>query len=221
FEGKLGVLDAETEMAMVDRLVAELGPGRVLRLDANGAYTLPTARRVCRRLEEAGVGWLEDPCRTLDEVERLREGGTAVSFSTHEGALVRAARRGVPDGICIDIAEMGGIRRTQDFLRACAAMGVDFWCYSGDAGVMTAAYLHLTAAEESMIRPHQALFRFTADVAVAQGHFRPEAGVLPVPSSPGLGVDLDPAAVARLADAHRTHGAMGGADEYRSAFRQQ
>ncbi|MFZ9483110.1 MAG: mandelate racemase/muconate lactonizing enzyme family protein [Ilumatobacteraceae bacterium] len=221
FEGKLGVLDVETEMAMVDRLVAELGPGRVLRLDANGAYTLPTARRVCRRLEEAGVGWLEDPCRTLDEVERLREGGTAVSFSTHEAALVRAARRGVPDGICIDIAEMGGVRRTQDFLRACAAMGVDFWCYSGDAGVMTAAYLHLTAAEESMIRPHQALFRFTADVAVAQGHFRPEAGLLPVPSGPGLGVDLDPAAVARLADAHRTHGAMGGADEYRSAFRQQ
>jgi len=208
-------------MQMAERLVAELGPGRLLRLDANGAYTLPTARRVCRRLEEIGVGWLEDPCRTLDEVERLREGGTSVSFSTHEAALVRAARRGVPDGICVDIAELGGLRRAQDFLRSCAALGIDFWCYSGDAGVMTAAYLHLSGAEESMIRPHQALFRFTGDVAVAQGHFRPEAGLIAVPDAPGLGVDLDPAAVARLAEAHRTQGAMGGADEYRSAFRQQ
>ena len=221
FEGKLGVLPVDIELQMVADLVDALGPGRVYRLDANGAYTVATARRVCTRLQSLGVGWLEDPCRTLDEVERLRADGTAVSFSTHEAALVRGARRGVPDGICVDIAELGGYRRAQDFLRACAALGVDFWCYSGDAGVMTAAYLHLTGAEATMIRPHQSLFRFTADVAVEQGHFSPRGGVLAVPDSVGLGVSLDPSAVARLGERHRSEGSMASGGVYRSAFRQQ
>ena len=210
FEGKLGVLSVEEELTMVADLVRELGPGRVQRLDANGAYTVATARRVCHRLADLGVGWLEDPCRTLDETQRLRDDGVAVSFSTHEAALLRAARSGVPDGICVDIAELGGFRRTQDFLRACDALGIDFWCYSGDAGVMTAAYLHLTAAEPSMIRPHQSLFRFTADVVLEQGHFSPRNGVLPVPDGAGLGVSLDRMSLERLSRHYREHGAMGG-----------
>ena len=222
FEGKLGVLPVETEMAMVSDLVRELGPGRVQRLDANGAYTVPTARQVCHRLADLGVGWLEDPCRTLDEVQRVRDDGVAVSFSTHEAALVRAARHGVPDGICVDIAELGGFRRAQDFLRACDALGIDFWCYSGDAGIMTAAYLHLTAAEQSMNRPHQSLFRFTADVVLEQGHFSPKGGVLPVPDRPGLGVTLDPKAVRRMAEHLREHGSMGGGGGgYRDEYRRQ
>jgi glucarate dehydratase len=222
FEGKLGVLPVETEMAMVDALVRELGRDRVLRLDANGAFTVSTARRVCRRLTDLGIGWLEDPCRTLDETSRLRADGVAVSFSTHEAALVRAGREGVPDGICVDIAELGGYRRTQDFLRACDAFGIDFWCYSGDAGVMTAGYLHLTASEPSMIRPHQSLFRFTADVALEQGHFSPRRGVLPVPSAPGLGVTLDGSAVARMAERYRSEGAMASSGSgYRGEYRRQ
>lgn len=220
FEGKLGVLRVEDELKMVGDLVRELGAGRLQRLDANGAYTVATARMVCRRLANLGVGWLEDPCRTLDEMARVRADGVAVSFSTHEAALVRAARSGVPDGICVDIAELGGYRRAQDFLRACDALGIDFWCYSGDAGVMTAAYLHLTAAEPSMIRPHQSLFRFTADVAVEQGHFSPRGGVLAVPTEPGLGVTLDESAVARMAQAYRHHGGMEAwSNGYRSDYR--
>lgn len=227
FEGKLGVFDVETEMAMVRDLVHVLGPGKVLRLDANGAYTVPTARTVCRRLADLGVGWLEDPCRTLDETARLRADGVPISFSTHEVDLVRAARDGVPDAFCIDASELGGVRRTQDFARACAALGIDFWCYSGDGGVMTALYLHLTASEPSMIRPHQSLFRFTKDVVVEQGHFSPVSGVLEVPDGPGLGVTLDRSALARMHERFCAEGAMAapfapGLDaSYGSDFRQQ
>jgi glucarate dehydratase len=227
FEGKLGVFDVETEMSMVRDLVHVLGAGRVLRLDANGAYTVPTARVVCRRLAALGVGWLEDPCRTLHETARLRADGVPISFSTHEVDLPRAARDGVPDGFCVDASELGGLRRTQDFARACAALGIDFWCYSGDGGVMTALYLHLTASEPSMIRPHQSLFRFTRDVVVEQGHFSPMSGVLTVPDGPGLGVTLDRSALARMHERFRAEGAMAstsaaGPDAaYGSGFRQQ
>ena len=222
FEGKLGVFDVDIEMAMMADLVRVLGPGRVLRLDANGAYTVPTARQVVRRMADLGIGWLEDPCRTLDETARLRADGAAVSFSTHEPDLARAARTGVPDGICVDVSEMGGLRRTQDFLRACAALGIDFWCYSGDSGIMTAAYLHLTASEPSMIRPHQSLFRFTADVVIEQGHYAPKGGVLEVTEQPGLGISLDRSALRRMNERYRTEGAMAASDgHYGSEFRRQ
>lgn len=224
FEGKIGVLDLASEMEMVERLVTVLGPGKVLRLDANGAYTVPTARQVVRRIAQLGVGWIEDPCKTHDETARLRADGVPVSFSSHEVDLPRAVRTGVPDAFSVDIAELGGLRRTQDFLRACAGLGIDFWCYSGDAGVMTAAYLHLTASEPSMIRPHQSLFRFTADVVIEQGHYAPKAGLLGVPDGPGLGVTLDRVALARLHQRYRSEGELvSGVEGERTGdrFRQQ
>jgi glucarate dehydratase len=208
FEGKLGVLGVEEEMAMAAEISRTVGPRALLRLDANGAYTVSTARQVVQRVAQIGVPWIEDPCKTLDETARLRADGAPVSFSTHVPDLARAAASGVPDGFCLDASELGGIRRTQDFLRACAQVGTDFWCYSGDAGIMTAVYLHLTAAEPSMIRPHQSLFRFTADVVIEQGHYAPRAGVLPVPNGPGLGVTIDRAALARLHERFRGEGAM-------------
>ncbi len=228
FEGKIGVFDVDTEMKMLADLGRAIHPARVLRVDANGAYTVPTARQVCRRLSELDIGWLEDPCRTLDEIARLRSDGAPISFSTHQADLARAARTGVPDAFCLDISELGGFRRTQDFLRACSALGIDFWCYSGDAGIMTAAYLHLTASEPSMIRPHQSLFRFTADVVIEQGPYSPRGGVLSIPDGAGLGVTIDRAALARMHERYRNDGAMGSTASdvrpghgYREAFRQQ
>ena len=73
---------------------------------------------------------------------------------------------------------------------------------------MTAVYLHLTAAEPSLIRPHQSLFRFTSDVVVEQGRYSPRNGVLPVPDGPGLGVSIDRAALIRLHERYRSEGAM-------------
>ena len=224
FEGKLGVLDTDTELAMVSEIQRAVGPGRLVRLDANGAYTVSTARLVAHRLAELGVPWLEDPCRTLDETARLRSDGVAISFSTHVPDLPRAARSGVPDAFCLDASELGGLRRTQDFLRACAAIGTDFWCYSGDAGIMTAVYLHLSAAEPTMIRPHQSLFRFTREVVIAEGPYSPRGGVLPVPDGPGLGVTLDRIALARMHEAYRSQGVMGTGlpdPRYGDGFRQQ
>ena len=85
---------------------------------------------------------------------------------------------------------------------------------------MTAAYLHLTGAEASIIRPHQSLFRFTADVALEQGHWSPRGGVLGVPDSAGLGVTLDAGAVERMAQRYRSEGAMAAVTTgYRDGFR--
>ena len=179
FEGKLGVFGVETELAMVSDLTRSLGAGRLHRLDANGVYSVPTARQVCRRLADLGVPWLENPCRTLDEMARLHDDGVPISFSTHQVDLVRAARSGVPDAFCIDATEMGGLRRTQDFVRACAALGIDFWCYSGDGGaretwVLPPAATPVAAPSASSSRP------MFGQAASPEGPMLPEFRVTPV-----------------------------------------
>ena len=76
--------------------------------------------------------------------------------------LRRAVALGTPDAIVVNFAVLGGIGRAVRFIGACEAMGVDFWCYSGDTGVCTAAYLHVSAAMPWIREPSQSLFRWQA-----------------------------------------------------------
>ena len=104
----------------------------------------------------------------------------------------------MPDFYVLNIVELGGIRRTVEFVRACEQFGIGFWFHSGDTGVASAAYLQLSAALEPIREPSQALFHWYGDDVIAEGPFCPRRGVLPVPDGPGLGVTLDPAALVAL-----------------------
>ena len=58
-----------------------------------------------------------------------------IPFSTHIPDIRRAVALGTPDNIVTNFAVLGGVRRAVRFIGACEAMGVGFWCYSGDAGI--------------------------------------------------------------------------------------
>jgi L-alanine-DL-glutamate epimerase-like enolase superfamily enzyme len=53
------------------QFVRELAPAGEVMVDANGAYSRGTARRVGHRLDELGVVWFEEPV-TSDDLEGLR-----------------------------------------------------------------------------------------------------------------------------------------------------
>ncbi len=91
----------------------------------------------------------------------------------------------------LGIAGCGGIGPTLRFAAACATAGVEFRFYSGDLGIATAAELHVAAVVESITGPHQTLLRWYTDDVIEGGPLRPHRGGLPVPSGPGLGVELD------------------------------
>ena len=196
FEGKLGTVDPSQEAAMVREVREAIGPDRPLRLDANGRFTPTTALDLWRRIERFGVCHWEDPVDTLEELARLRP-QLACTVSTHRPDLRRAAALGVPDVFVCNVAELGGIRRTVEFVQACELMGVGFWFHSGETGVATAAYLQLSAALEPVRTASQTLVRWMADDVIAGGPFAPQGGGLDVPSGPGLGVELDRAALER------------------------
>ncbi len=207
FEGKFSTPDPALSLRLVATLRRRLGDAAMIRVDSNMAYSLATARSLARPLEELGVRNWEEPVRTFEEMAELRR-HTTIPFSSHNFDLARAVALRAPDAIVTGPALLGGIGRMVRFVAAAEAMGVDVWCYSGDSGVGTAAYLHLCAALEHLREPNQSLLRMQPEDVIEEGPFRPRGNLVAVPTGPGLGVTLSPQRLARLHEAFVRDGPM-------------
>ena len=196
FEGKVGVRPVEDDLELVSRVRAAIGPTRTLRLDANMGWQLETARQALALLEPFDVANVEEPVGSFADMAELRR-STAIPISAHTPDIGLAAELGAPDTLVIGLGFCGGIAGTRRFIAECEDAGVGFWFYSGDLGIATAAYLHIAAASPYLDRPSQSLLRWTTDDVIVGGPFSPERGVVPVPTAPGLGVELDEDALAR------------------------
>lgn len=223
FEGKVATVGLSEEVEMVREVRAAIGD-RPLSLDANGAWTLPTARDAIRRFDAFDVSWFEEPCERYEDMAALRL-VSPVSFSAHHVDLQAAVRLGCPDAIVTNVNELGGIKGTVDFVAACASMDVGFRFHSGETGVASAAYLHVSAACEHIRGASQTLFHWYADDVIEGGPHRLENGCAQVPEGPGLGVTIDRDALERC---HRRYldegrfpagGGKSSAATYGSRFR--
>ena len=212
FEGKLILGDPQLEIKTVRLLRAALGEKAQIKLDSNMQYSLTTARWLMRELEPYNIRNYEDPVATFEEMAALRQ-HTLIPFSTHIPDLKRAVALGAPDYFVCNFAALGGLSKTLKFIAACEEMGKGFWCYSNDLGIMTAAYLHVSAATPWITEASQSLFRWQIGDVIKGGPFRQTNDTVSVPECPGLGVELDPAAMQRWAAHFNTHGPISHFDD--------
>jgi glucarate dehydratase len=211
FEGKLGVLDLDTEVAMVKEIRAAIGSDATLRLDANMAWPLNTARRALDLLAPYNIANIEDPVASYFDMVKLRQ-HSAIPFSSHTPDLRLAVELGVPDTFVLNVTRLGGFRETIKFAGACETMGVGFWFYSGETAIGTAAYMQLAAALPYLDQPGQSLLRWYADDVVTP-LLSPQRNQLPIPTGPGLGVKPDPEALARCAARYQRDGTISQFNE--------
>lgn len=195
FEGKVATVAMADEVTMLREIRAAIG-GREVRIDANGGYTLPTARLAVRAFAPFDISWFEEPCESYEEMAALRP-QTDIAFSSHRIDLRRAVELGSPDAIVTNLNELGGIAATVAFIKAADAFNLGFRFHSGETGIASAAYLHVSAAVEAVRGASQTLLRWYGDDVIEGGPLVPQNGVLAVPAGPGLGVTLDRAALAR------------------------
>lgn len=222
FEGKLATVSLDEEIRMVREVRAAIGD-RMLRLDANGAWTVPTAREAFRRIDPFIIHYYEDPVETYEEMAELRN-ATRASFCTHLIDLPRAARLKAPDAIVTNLNELGGIRRTVDFIRACETFDVAFRFHAGETGIGSSAYLQVSAAMEHVREPSQTILRWYGDDVIEGGPLSPKNGVLKLPDEPGLGVTLDRKALKRCHERYLSEGAFptgSAGGSYGGSFRKQ
>lgn len=193
------------------RLIRKLVPEEVLLgCDANWIYDADDALRVGKAMADCGYWFLEEPVppgdhagyRRLAQHLPIRIAAGESDFTAADSAeLVRDHVLGL---VQPDVARSGGITETWRIAEHAAQHGVAYAPHIGWSGsVCAAASLHLAAAAESFRTFECMVFDnplrqelsspLVGDVAVMRD------SMMEVPTAPGLGVELDRAALARLA----------------------
>jgi len=201
--------DLEADLARVSA-VADVACGRArVGVDANGGWTLPTALGALARLHDLGVVFLEQPVHArfpdaMREITRC----SPIPIVAHESIFtVRdgfdAAVRPLAHIWSLTPSTHGSLVATIDLLGLARAAGIP--CLLGstvELGVATAFMAHIGAAFDTIHEcpvPSDVIGPMYHEDDIVDGGVKLEGGYAHVPDGPGLGVELDEAAVGRFA----------------------
>ncbi|WP_225845794.1 glucarate dehydratase family protein [Streptomyces sp. HPF1205] len=200
FKLKGGVFAPDEEIAAIRALAAEF-PGRPLRLDPNGAWSVETSLHVAREL--AGVlEYLEDPASTTDRMARVAA-GTEVPLATNMCVttfpeIEEAFTRKAVQVVLSDHHYWGGLRNTQQLAAICRTFGVGLSMHSNThLGISLAAMTHVAATVPNLDYACDSHYPWQTEDVITERHVF-TLGRLPVTDRPGLGVELDREALAAL-----------------------
>ena len=170
------------------RIVRELAPDKVLRVDANAAWTPKSALRIIPALQELGVEFVEQPLQPGDiaGLRFIRE-RSALPIIADESCLVAAdipKLAGAVDGINIKLAKCGGLREALRMVAVARAHDMLVM-----AGCMIESSLGITAAAH--FAPLLDCADYDGAALVANDPYvgaTIHGGVIKLPDAPGLGV---------------------------------
>jgi muconate cycloisomerase len=204
FKLKVGVKPLEAEIAGTVALRAALGPDVPLCADANCGFTFGTAQRYLEGSRSADLLFLEQPLAPADLDGFAALGRNApvplgVDEGIHSLADIDAHARSGAGGVSLKLIKLGGIGPAIEAAYLCQRLGLKVNVASkiAESSIASAALLHLACAIPQ------------SDWGVSLTHFylaedlvkRPLPlgdGMVARPGGPGLGVEVDEAAVARF-----------------------
>jgi glucarate dehydratase len=200
---KGGVFPPEEEVAAVRALSREF-PDHPLRLDPNAAWSVATSVRVAGELDGV-LEYLEDPTGGIAGMARVaREAPMPLATNMCVVAfdhLRPAVEEDAVEVILSDHHFWGGLRRSQSLAGICDTFGLSLSMHSNShLGISLAAMTQLAAATPNLTYACDTHWPWKAaeDDVIVPGALRFEGGAVPVPTGPGLGVELNRDALARL-----------------------
>ncbi|MFJ9851761.1 enolase C-terminal domain-like protein [Streptomyces sp. NPDC101150] len=202
FKLKGGVFEPAEEIAAVRALAAAF-PGRPLRLDPNGAWSVDTSLEVAHELGDV-LEYLEDPASGIARMAEVAAGtdlplATNMCVTTFD-EIAEAFTRGAVQVLLCDHHYWGGLRSTRELAAVCHTFGVGLSMHSNThLGISLAAMTQVAATVPHLGHACDTHYPWQSeDVLTERLTFRD--GHLDVGDAPGLGVALDHD---RLAALHR------------------
>jgi glucarate dehydratase len=198
---KGGVFPPDQEIAAIRALRAAF-PDHPLRLDPNAAWTPATAITVARELDGL-LEYLEDPTPGIDgmaEVARhapmpLATNMCVIAFDH----LPPAIRQNAVQVVLADPHYWGGLRKCRLLAGICQTFGLGVSMHSDPhLGISLAAMTHLAAATPNLTYACDTHFPWRTEDVIKGTPLTFAGGALRVPDGPGLGIELDRAALAAL-----------------------
>ncbi|MDT0144830.1 enolase C-terminal domain-like protein [Microbacterium sp. PRC9] len=201
FKLKGGVFPPAAEVDAV-RALAEAFPGKPVRIDPNGAWTLETSIAAAEHLA-GSLEYLEDPVLGVDAMAQvatatgmpLATNMCVVDFDQIPVAVANAAVQ----IILSDHHLWGGMRHTRDLSAICETFGIGMSMHSNShLGISLAAMTHVAAASPGLTHACDTHYPWNRDDdIILPGAIDIVDGDVVVPRRPGLGVELDEEALAR------------------------
>ncbi|HVB51413.1 MAG TPA: glucarate dehydratase family protein [Acidimicrobiales bacterium] len=198
---KGGVLAPSDEVAAIYAL-RDAFPDVPLRLDPNTAWSVATSIEVGRELEGV-LEYLEDPTPGLAgmaEVARevsmpLATNMCVVGFED----IPQAIAQGSVQVILSDHHYWGGLRKVQGLASICETFNLGLSMHSNShLGISLAPMTHVAASVPNLSYALDTHWPWKNEDVIVQGALTFKDGSVSVPTSPGLGVELDPDALAKL-----------------------
>lgn len=202
---RIGGYPIADEAAILERIRSDSPAGFDLMTDGNAAYTLPEALEMGKVMGELGFRWYEEPMPQhgyVDYPELTRRLDVAVAAG--EGLVSRTlaqqflSRRSA-DIIQPDPVICGGIGDGIFISEMAALNGIMSVPHSSNSGIGITASLHIASCLPNATRAFNALeplLEFGIDGSVWRTELLAEPhqlvdGRVPVPTGPGLGVEID------------------------------
>jgi muconate cycloisomerase len=197
FKIKLGMTDAESELATLAKAAEMVGGEGVVCGDANEAWDEETAREFLGQVDGERVRFIEQPVPRADREALLRLAERApVSLCADEsaGSLAAVAEFAgtAIGGVSLKLIKHGGITGVMRGAAICAVsgLGINLAGKVIESSVSAAANLHCAAA---MDRVDYGCSPANQNVVqdITESPITPTHGTFSVPTGPGLGVEVD------------------------------
>jgi muconate cycloisomerase len=204
FKLKVGVKPLETEIATALAVRKALGLELAVCADANCGFSHQAARRYLDATREAGLLFLEQPFEDVDMkgLAALAR-GTAVPIGADEGIHslrdIEAHAAAGAGGVSLKLIKLGGFAAALTAGTLCRRLGlaVNVAAKMAESSLGTAATVHLACAVDN-IDWGVSLTHFYLAEDVVRAPLPMNNGLVALPIRPGVGIEVDEAAVARL-----------------------
>ncbi|MCW2529321.1 MAG: glucarate dehydratase [Pseudonocardiales bacterium] len=198
---KGGVFPPEEEMAAIEALRVAF-PHHPLRLDPNAAWTPQTSVKVASGL--AGIlEYLEDPTPDLDGMADVAAQSpmplaTNMCVVAFDQLAPAVAKKSV--GVVLsDHHYWGGLHRSRLLAGICENFGLGLSMHSNShLGISLAAMVHLAGATPNLSYACDTHWPWKTEEIIKPGVLEIVDGSVAVPTGPGLGIEIDDAALAAL-----------------------
>jgi D-galactarolactone cycloisomerase len=190
-----------------------IGPDIGLMVDANHAFDAVAAIRLGRMIEELDIGWFEEPVPPEDLAghRRVRE-ALAIPIASGECEFTRYGMRDIFAHNAVDILQpdtcsAGGLSECKKIADMAAVYGMRCLPHVWGSGIAMAASLQLLAVVPAFtppsLAPIEPILEFDRTEhpirrAILTTPIEHEGGVVQVPTGPGLGIEVDRAALAHF-----------------------
>lgn len=201
FRLKLGV-GAEADRGIVARVREAVGSKARLRVDYNQAYSAGEAIQAIAAITPFGIDCVEQPVRADDWLAMARvQRAVSVPLMAHEGCFsltdfVALLELGAVGVLGVNSERPGGITQALRAIDYAAARGVGTILHNQPLGIASAAQVHIGTARSLVLGHAMELFghiMFEDDLVLEGLDY--SGGRVRVPEAPGLGVELDEAAL--------------------------